>query len=286
MSSYFDVEASANKVNNILLKHYGLSLFIFAQALAWIAFNPLNKLREMSFSPSEIDNLRRAVSGLRTDVLHGIRRIDKLLDKVGPRGFPLPDPTQDQLVETYHLSGFFKDVYNPLMKQVEHYAQDPVAFKGTPIRQSSLLAAAWGNIIILRGRKPRWGLLADLNGWFWERLKGYDYYKDLRPTDDPGNDMRLQYNRYKNNPTSRDLIIVCAALSEGLTVLSDIRSFADTNFTAFREYLKMSEGQKAGYALGRLLEFPFKTYKQNNVDLDSLPPLIIFPDMTYFATEF
>ena len=141
-------------------------------------------------------------------------------------------------------------------------------------------------MVQLMDLKIRWDLLADLYEWFWDRLKPYDYYRDLKPTSNLSNYLKIQYYRHKMNPTSRDLVLICCARLEGLTILARDWSFSDANFGGLRKYSKMEKELQLNYLLGEYYGYALDLYSNAKVDPDSFPPLIVFPDKSFFTTRF
>ncbi|MBE3050018.1 hypothetical protein IMZ48_47460 [Candidatus Bathyarchaeota archaeon] len=286
MNLYFPPNSSAKVANEILMKYYGISIFKFAQALAIMAHDPLHKERELGRSPHEVAELKRVLTGLKHDILQGIQRVEQLLSRKNEKAPIKSKPNLSRLIITCGLDNFFNGYYSHTMELIRFYEANKTAYKGAVIKKSSLVAAGWGNMVQLMDLKIRWDLLADLYEWFWDRLKPYDYYRDLKPTSSLSNYLKIQYYRHKMNPTSRDLVLVCCARSEGLTILAKDWSLSDAYFYALSKYSEMNKKAQSKYVLREYLKCALDLYSNSKVSPDNGPPLIVFPDKSFFSTSF
>jgi hypothetical protein len=290
------VELAPRAVNDILRLHSGLELFAFAQEISH-SFWLLARRREL-FAPRELTKYLDGLAKLRFDILARIRRIDRTFETV----------TDQEIIDYYELGRFF-DKIRFLIDTKDEWSETRRLGPGLGV--ISIIAVRWGRLARESGTKAAvWPLLADLYMWFWERLRGYSYYEIANLEKNEGYDietfLRVQYSRYKNEEFLGPHQCEDQKIS-GATVFGDSytweiqRPIFITRFLLANKY--------SGEPIQPIHQMVLQIYERHGYDvwgwaraatyvpeglpdeialksLPRVPPLIIFPDGSYFSTDF
>lgn len=289
------VELSPQAVNDILRRHSGLELFVFAQEFSHSFW--LYNYERWLLAPRELSRYLDGLKKLHHDILARIRRIDKAYKAV----------TEQEIIEYYKLEPFFNKI-EFLIRTEDEWSE--TRRLGPGLSMISIIAVRWGRLIKESGTKAAvWPLLADLYMWFWERLKDYSYYEIANPEKNEESDietfLRVQHSRYKGE----EFIAPLGPEDRlpGVTVFGDSytwetpRPIFITRFLLTNKYL--------GEPIGPINQKVLQIYERHGYDvwgwaraatylpdaltekrklqlLPRVPPLIIFPNGSYFSTDF
>lgn len=295
-------------LHDILNKELGVGLFRFAQAFA-ASFNLANYANIWP-TYETLKKQRRILAKLRSDIIHGLL------------GLVPPDSPQTKVIAGFTEDLGLKRLFDMIDKKesrIKFWEKEKreVGLKkkgiGPGPNVKSLIAAGWGILTNVTIKKSSWPLLADLYEWFWARVDELEAYKEARPPDDLVSYLSIQYFRYKKSEWPS--LFVRHLLSDGITTLG--RDWLDDDPTACEIVL---------WALSGRLDMPqpedleseepvLKIYESHGIDLSPweksahellglpwekeneklrdlvkrlprLPPLIVFPDGSYFSTAF
>jgi hypothetical protein len=285
-------ELSSAEMNDQLMQKWGISLFRFAQVLAICANDSEDSLQlpeRYIIRKEKILKKKKLLLTLNKYILRRIREIDAA-------GWDISEHeglwTDDEVIKYAKLEPFFEQYFNPLLQDTKETENVYTSHPGARITKKSLLAAAWGGLVYQSHRRMDWDFQADLYEWFWMRLKDHAYYKCIEPPEDPVNYLTVQFHRYKKNPDS----VYCRtfwASHDSLTIFSPNGTFVDIGFEYLIESLLVPL-----YRKGRSAELPDESYEvvgyfKYALELYSraayqppVPPLILFPDKSYFSTAF
>jgi hypothetical protein len=352
-------EDTPQKVNNLLVARWGISLFKFAQVFAVSPVELFLQKTDYPFNYQEIKAIKHNLYKMRDDLLKRGRFILKITQRL--KESPFKEMSDDELIKHMRLERFFKEYihrHEIAMRYAEKICLQ--GKRGGGINKKSIIAVGWGNLVSEKSRRIDWEMLGDLYDWFWERVAPYKFYNKLKPSYGIVEDLRLQYNRHrwaggagnflfdklkikksevtefssnflfnqfiggKENylmdmlPITWDkfpkffmniIIDFSLTLFDGLALFSKDQSFADQGFLFLYiwqqkmaaksigpdlnkkspsevEIFKGAEIPYGASEIGDYFNYAIKLFLDHKVDLGNPPPLIIFPDKSYFSTSF
>lgn len=271
-------DLSPKKVNDLLFKTFGVSLFKFAQVFAYPIEKQVTSPRQrcwrktevgdIVWTPKDIKKTKNIFLKLKRDIFRGMLDINIMLS--GKQTI-----TEEKIIKSHEFKNFFDECYDPLLKEILE-VEKMINYKGIDINPKSLIAAGWGNLIHESGTIIQWRLLADLYYWFWEKLKAYKYYKDLEPPAGIESLFPVQYQRHKNNREFKMEWFTWRAKYDCLTVFQKNRAWS-----AGSQCLLKFEGDDSFFNFVRDLYAAHNFYVGGK---EKWPPLIVFPDKSYFST--
>jgi hypothetical protein len=295
------IDLSSREVNELLPDKWNISLFKFAQIFAHGASDwaleiekPITKRTALSVSKS--------LCALRKHILKTMINIQKSLrtglDK---------NTSEERLIESCQLRPFFDHL--SLMDRIyggrEHGFQEK---KGARLKKRNNIVASWGILIEKSGGAIDWDFVAKLYEWFWMKLENYDYYKPLKPPkDDPVRQFSTTFHRHKKNWFCQASAL--SGMDEDITIFYPTGTSCTLSHNYIYHLLKTEYNklivprayQEPSRYLGRTggaipgtrneemksyYRYAIELFLRSGVDLRKLPPLIIFPDKSYFSTAF
>jgi hypothetical protein len=287
-------ELSAKEVNGRLLDKWELSLFKFAQVLAMCAGDWLQLPEKLNITKEKIQRQRKLLLGLKKYIFKQINKVESITYPVNKK------LSENKFIQIYKLETFFKEYFNPLFAHTVERENSYKARQGAHITKKSILAASWGSLIYQNGQRMNWSLLADLYEWFWEKLHNFPYYKSIKPPDDLVNYLTVQYHRHRKEADCIHCIQTYGK-NDYLSLLASNGTFVDRFFVYIGDILDIVNRKRT---VPKKLPFEQDLVFENNDLIDYLrfalslymnygkianhrpPPLIVFPDKTWFSTEF
>lgn len=276
----FNEDLSPKKVNDFLLETFGISIFKFAQVFAYpiekMIISPRQRcwrktvVGDIVWTPQDIKKTKEILLKLKGDIIRGMLDIDILF--LGRQTL-----TEEKIVKGNEFKKFFVEFYDPVLKSVLE-VEKTINYKGIDINPKSLIAAGWGNLIHESGAKIQWRILADLYNWFWEKLKVYKYYRILEPPDGIESLFPVQYQRHKKNVELKREWFNWRTKLDGITVFQKSRQWS-----AGPGCLIELDGD-ASYC--KFILDIYAAHKFYVRESEKWPPLIVFPDKSYFSTAF
>lgn len=300
-----EIEDSPSKVNKLLSETSGISLFKFAQLFAACAADWHTLPPKSISTKAKLLKQQRVLIALKTSIIKTILEYEEAgtFPSMIDRNMP-----EAEIINKCWLRPFFNNYLNPGLETTTELLKKYRPQRGRPpINRKSLLAATWGRLIFQSAHKLGWRMVADLYEWFWEKLKDYDFYKEIRATEDPVSYFPVQYHRHKN----RDLSIYYGryARYDDITVFAKNGASVDYRFSymffklydarkkklsppvSYDEYRKLARGEFPVWEQGeseidhcyhRILDY-YLGLKEGSGD--NIPPLIMFPDNTIFCSH-
>jgi hypothetical protein len=298
-----DIDFSPQKVNDLLLKKGGISLFKFAQLFAACAADWHTLPPKYRRTKGKILKRKRSLVALKTSI------IKRISDYEEAETFPSwvdRNMSEAEIIKRCWLDPFFNNYFNPRMETTIELEKRYKPQRGRPpINRKSLLAATWGRLKYQCGHKIEWKLIADLYEWFWERLKDYDYYENMKSTEDPVNYFPVQFHRHKN----RDMSIYYGryAKYDDISVFANNGSSVDYRFSymffilynaldkklrppiSYNDYRELAKHEYPPYdhsetEMDHYYHKVLEHYLEMGVKTEHMPPLIMFPDKSFFST--
>ncbi len=296
--------------NDLLTMKIDTTLFTFAQLFA-DSFRQAASYRSLR-TASDVRKSRKEWEAIGTSLMRSLR---KIYAKVF---------SDEEIISVTGLDRFFRFYKDRLMVlKSEDLSSWRGLGPGLGVR--SLIAVQWGTVMKRSGAKSDWVLLSELYQWFWGKIQGIAAYKEANPLPRAESDlttfMKVQYSRYRDNQSivanldvrsipgitflTRDY---CSAKPIEETVMYGLLGRADTQTmtpenaarkSAIEIYRELGYDVKAWAKASRrwvrarrssyldgdkgrpALEDPRAICEQ----LPPLPPLIIFPDGSYFLSK-
>jgi len=285
------------------LKKGGISLFKFAQLFAACAADWHTLPPKYRRTKGKILKRKRSLVALKTSI------IKRISDYEEAETFPSwvdRNMSEAEIIKRCWLDPFFNNYFNPRMETTIELEKRYKPQRGRPpINRKSLLAATWGRLKYQCGHKIEWKLIADLYEWFWERLKDYDYYENMKSTEDPVNYFPVQFHRHKN----RDMSIYYGryAKYDDISVFANNGSSVDYRFSymffilynaldkklrppiSYNDYRELAKHEYPPYdhsetEMDHYYHKVLEHYLEMGVKTEHMPPLIMFPDKSFFST--
>jgi len=190
------IEDSPREVNDLLVEKWGISLFRFAQAFA---VSPLDLVLQKPSYPVSLQEIRKAHSSLmkvwkaiEDDARHFSCFMDKLSRPTMPRVFSTEEFRKETGIEDFRLRYFLPRLWIILVLELNRGAR-----QGIGLNKKSIIALSWCNQISNSGKRIDWKLLGDLYDWFWQKVEGYDYYREWDPGQGIEDYLKNQFHRYR-----------------------------------------------------------------------------------------
>jgi hypothetical protein len=292
------IDLSPREVNELLLDKWNISLFKFARVFAHGAGDWASDIEKCTITRQKALSVSKPLSALRKHILKTMIDIQKSvffgLDMY---------KSEDEIIDACELRPFF-DYLSSIDRGPEYKFAGK---RGARLKKRNYIAASWGILIEKNGGGIDWSLLADLYDWFWMKLKDFSYYKPLAPKDDPPRQFGTAFSRHKRNRNCQ--ISAEFGMDEKLTIFCTTgtscarsynyvyyllkteynKSIVSPLYQASSRYLGKSHGATPGTRAEEMklyYVYAIELYLKSGVDLRELPPLIIFPDKSYFSTAF
>jgi len=188
-------EDKPERVNDLLLDKWGISLFKFAQVFAVSPADQFLIETSFPFSHREIKAMRRNLNKMGDDLMKRGRFILKFMERLGASS---PEETSDdELIKHMKLESFFDEYIHGHMKALRYYEIISLQGKrGRGINKKSIIALGWGNLISEKGHRIEWKLLSDLYDWLRNRVGSSEFYRELDAPSGLAEDLRRDYCRY------------------------------------------------------------------------------------------
>jgi len=216
-------DLSAKEVDEILQEKFGISLYRFARALAlsiWIKTTS----RYQFYTDQQVKELRKIALEMRK---YFLKQYDKI-ESLGQAGLRRDDPDylavqrdekqEEQLLKKFGINKLIAHALTEAEILEKMYFNKK---RGSYVDTKSLLAVGWGNLL-QKKRIKKWILLADLYYWFWARLEAFPFYRDLAPTKDIQNFLRIQFVRYEKVIFAPELPIPGDKNSPAIIYIADL----------------------------------------------------------------
>lgn len=191
-----DPSDSPDRVNDLLSKKWGISIFKFAQVFAVSPIDRYLEKRNIPFDYQTIKDIRDELSKMYGDILKRARRIDALMDRSEVQA--KKKLSDLELGNEKEIRDFYINyIYPRLLLTTFFERSSQLGKRGGGLNRKSIVAAGWGNIIAKRGKRIDWTLLGDLYLWFWERVCQYDGYAKWNPPEGIEEYLKCQYHEHR-----------------------------------------------------------------------------------------
>ncbi len=209
-----------------------------------------------------------------------------------------------EIEELYELKPLF-DLIDDLVKDKElrYQIKKMGTQKGAETKARNIIATVWGLLISQQNKKVDWTIIADLLDWFWERLKPYEHYQELKPSSESSDPDSLRTQTYRNQKKGLAYINYYTNSGEirrkkgiqdicAITILGE--NFYSMHGAEGTLSLKQSQLSKIESALSNGIDLSgldpiekwlaYEIYAENLLATNQAsPPLVIFPDFSYFS---
>ena len=187
---------SPEEVNNCLLEKWGISLFKFAQVFAVSPADQFLLRTDYPFSSKEIKTIKHHLKAMQGDLIYRGRLIQRITSKFLES--PTKSMTDEDLIKHMRLEGFFKEYIRKHEEVIRWAAKVSLHNKkGSRINKKTIIALGWGNLIAGKSRRMDWAMLGELYYWLWEKVSGYGFYREWKPSYGIEEYLRHQYVRYR-----------------------------------------------------------------------------------------
>lgn len=284
-------EFSLDEMNFFLQQRFGIGLYSFTVYLG-LAIGDLG--------PPDATTLKKHSDAL----IELEKNIIEVLFECAEGAFGHKDlkSSKVKIEEKYELKPFF-DLINDWVKENElrYQIKKMGTQKGAETKPRNIIATVWGLLISQQEKKVDWTIIADLLDWFWERLKPYEFYQELKPAAESSDPQSLRTQTYRNREKGLAYIKLYTRSSE----TPRKKGIQDRlTITILGEDFIVMHGHEAKSSLEQSLSTKIESALSNGIDLTELdhiekywayeiyaenllatnqasPPLVIFPDFSY-----